>query len=154
MNELHVKYYKHLSIKHSWSSEETVSQTLCRKCQFSAKSFILMSICAGKRQIRNILQLQRQTNSRKTTSDKFYAALTYPLNWRAVQRKHVADETDKMIFKGTMTKWPVEKLLERNETHSSKRKTQRNTKCFFVKGLSFNYEINSFSKCWVTALVQ
>jgi len=35
--------------------------------------------------------------------------ITQYINWREVQRKTVANNVDRVKFKGTMTKWPVQK---------------------------------------------
>jgi len=87
------------------------------------------------------------------------------INWRNVQRKYVVNNVDiKYVkFKGTMTKWPVQK-----PTHRTTQKhvehydvTDRKNYVFVFFGLLFfilffiyNF-LNEFSKkCWVTALVR
>jgi len=35
------------------------------------------------------------------------------INWRDVQRKNVVNYVDMTVFKGTMTKWPVQKQTHR-----------------------------------------
>ena len=34
------------------------------------------------------------------------------INWRDVQTKNVANNVEYVMFKGTMTKWPVQKLAQ------------------------------------------
>jgi len=48
---------------------------------------------------------------------------TFYVNWRDVQRKHVADKADRVTFKGTITKWHVQKQKCRTVQYTQTSKT-------------------------------
>jgi len=58
----------------------------------------------------------------------------YDINWRDVQRKHVANEVDRTKFRGTTTKRPLQKqtLIAQSETCNTTRPHQAISKNIWV----------------------
>jgi len=50
----------------------------------------------------------------------FTGNVTYNINWRDVQRNNVANNEDRVKFKGTMTKWLLQKQTLRTARKHTK----------------------------------